>query len=112
MNNTFSIERTSKTGNLEVNLISRQDKLDLISGLMETKSKNPNLQENKWRITYVIQIQQSGINSDQLNMLSVYNGKTTRRKKMSSEDGFKNVKVGNCETESIPGKDLFDEVFL
>ena len=41
MNNTFSLEQISKTGNLDANLILRQYKLDLMSRFMEMKSNNP-----------------------------------------------------------------------
>ena len=39
MNNTFSLEQISKTGNLDANLILRQYKLDLMSRFMEKKVK-------------------------------------------------------------------------
>ena len=41
MNNFFSSEQISKTGNLAANLILRQNKLDLMSRFVEIKSFNP-----------------------------------------------------------------------
>ena len=43
MKNTFCLEQISKTGNLDANLISRQNKLDLMARFMEIKSVNPRL---------------------------------------------------------------------
>ena len=40
MNNTFSLKQTSKTGNLDANLIARQCKLDIMARFMEIKSVN------------------------------------------------------------------------
>ena len=47
MNNTFSIEETSKTGSLDSNLIVRQYKLDLTAMFMEIKSINPKLKQSE-----------------------------------------------------------------
>ena len=38
MNNTFSIQQISQTGNLDYNLILRQYKLDLMARFMEIKT--------------------------------------------------------------------------
>ena len=38
MNNTFSVQQTSQTGNVYSNLILRQQKLDLIARFIEIKS--------------------------------------------------------------------------
>ena len=46
MNNTFSLEQRSKTGNLHSNLIIRQYKLDLMSMFMQIKSVNPKLRQS------------------------------------------------------------------
>ena len=47
MNNTFSLEQISKTGNLDANLILRQYKLDIMARFMETKSNNPKLTQKQ-----------------------------------------------------------------
>ena len=43
MNNTFSLQQISKTGNLDNNLISRQYKLNLMADFVRIKQKNPKL---------------------------------------------------------------------
>ena len=43
MNNAFSLEETSKTGNVDCYLILRQHRLDLMARFMEIKSVNPKL---------------------------------------------------------------------
>ena len=47
MNNTFSLEQMSRTGNLDANLILRQHTLDLMARFMEIKSINPKLKEKE-----------------------------------------------------------------
>ena len=47
MNNTFSLEQISKTGNLDANLILRQYKLDIMARFMEMKSNNPKLTQKQ-----------------------------------------------------------------
>ena len=47
MNNTFSLEQISKTGELNANLILRQYKLDLMARFMEKKSNNPKLTQKE-----------------------------------------------------------------
>ena len=41
MNDTFSLQQISQTGNLDSNLILRQYKFDLMARFMEIKSNNP-----------------------------------------------------------------------
>ena len=43
MNNTFSVEKISKTGNFDSNLILRQYKLDLMARFMKIKTVDPKL---------------------------------------------------------------------
>ena len=45
MNNTFSLQQISQTGNLENNLITRQYELDLMARYMKIKSFNPKLRQ-------------------------------------------------------------------
>ena len=47
MNNTFSFEQKSETGNLDSILILRQYKLDLIARFMEIEPINPKLRQNE-----------------------------------------------------------------
>ena len=46
MNNPFSLEQISKTGNLDANLFFSQHKLDLMTRFMEIKSIKPKM---KWK---------------------------------------------------------------
>ena len=43
MNNTFSLEKISKTSSLDSKLLLRQYKLDVMAWIMEIKSINPKL---------------------------------------------------------------------
>ena len=45
MNNTFSLQQISRTGNLDSNLISRQHKLNLMAYFMPIKYENPKLRQ-------------------------------------------------------------------
>ena len=47
MNNPFSPEQTSRTGNNDANLLTRQYKLDSIARFLETKAMNPKLEQNE-----------------------------------------------------------------
>ena len=47
MNNTFSLHQFSRTGNLDSNLISRQNKLNLMADFMRIKYENPKLKQSE-----------------------------------------------------------------
>ena len=47
MNNTFSLQQISRTSNLDVNLISRQYKLNLMVDFMRVKYENPKLKQSE-----------------------------------------------------------------
>ena len=47
MNDTFSLEQISKTGNLDANLLLRQYKLELMSRFVEIKSITPKLTQKQ-----------------------------------------------------------------
>ena len=47
MNNTFSLQQISRTGNLDSNLISRQINLNLIAGFMRLKYENLKLKQSQ-----------------------------------------------------------------
>ena len=47
MNNTFSLQQISQTGNLDSNLITRQYELELLAGFREINSLNPKLRQNQ-----------------------------------------------------------------
>ena len=47
MNNSFSLQQISKTGNLDFNLISRQYKLNLTADFMRIKYEKPKLKQSE-----------------------------------------------------------------
>ena len=47
MNNSFSLQQVSQTGNLDSNLISRQYKLKLMAKFMQIKFENPKLKQSE-----------------------------------------------------------------
>ena len=47
MNDTFSVEQISETGNLDLNFINRQYKLDLVARFMEIQAVNRRLKQNQ-----------------------------------------------------------------
>ena len=47
MINTFPLQQTSKTSNLDANSISRQYKLNLMADFMRVKYENPKLKQNE-----------------------------------------------------------------
>ena len=47
MNNTFSLQQTSRTGNLDSDLISRQYKLNLMADFMRLKIENPQVKQSE-----------------------------------------------------------------
>ena len=47
MNNTFSLQLISRTSNLDVNLISRQFKLNLMAYFMRIKYENPKMKQSE-----------------------------------------------------------------
>ena len=47
MNNTFSLQQISRTGNLYSNLISLQYKLNLMANFLRMKYKNPKLKQSE-----------------------------------------------------------------
>ena len=47
MNNTFSLQQISRSSNLDANLISRQNKLNLMADFMLKKYENPKLKQSE-----------------------------------------------------------------
>ena len=47
MNNSFSLQQISRTGNLDSNLISRQYKRNLMADFMRVKYENPNMKQSE-----------------------------------------------------------------
>ena len=47
MNNSFFLQQIQKTSNLVANLISRQQKLNLMADLMRVKNETPKLKQSE-----------------------------------------------------------------
>ena len=47
MNNSFSLKQRFKTGSLDSNLISRQNKLNLMTKFMQIKFQNPKMKQSE-----------------------------------------------------------------
>ena len=45
MNNSFSLQQLQKTSNLDANLISRQNKLNLMADFMRLKYETPRMKQ-------------------------------------------------------------------
>ena len=72
MNNVFSLEQISETGNLGGNLILRLYKLDLMARFMEVKSINPKLKHNQIANVLGYSISTLHRYRNDINMLSSY----------------------------------------
>ena len=46
MDKSFSLQKISRTGNLDSNLLSRQSKLNLMADFMRMKYENPNMKQS------------------------------------------------------------------
>ena len=47
MNNSFSLQQISRTGNIDFNLISRQYKLKLMTDFMRVKYEKPKMKQSE-----------------------------------------------------------------
>ena len=56
MNNTYSLQQTSQTGNLDSQFKTRQYKLDLMAWFMEIKFINPSLRQDQIAKNLVVQV--------------------------------------------------------
>ena len=72
MNKTFSLQQISQTGNVDINLILRLFKLDLMARFMEIKAVNPKLKQSE--ITKKLGCSSSTLKRyrNEINILSPY----------------------------------------
>ena len=47
MNNSFSLQQIQKTSNLDANLITRRNKLNLIADFIRVKNENPKMKQSE-----------------------------------------------------------------
>ena len=93
MNNNFTLQQISKTGNLDSNLISRQLKLNLMADFMRLKYENPKLKQSE--IANHLGYSSSTIQRyrNDINMLSpkkIHPNNTIKRTKKTSSTKFDN----------------------
>ena len=91
MNNRFSLQKLSRTGNLDPNLISAQYKLDLLSKFMCFKFKKPKMKQSettnqKSYSTIILQRYRNDINT--LSPYRIHPNNTKNRSKKASNTNF------------------------
>ena len=91
MNNIFSLQQIQKTSNLDANLISRQNKLNLMADFMRVKYENPRMKQSE--IANQLGISSSTIQRyrNDINMLSPYRtnpNNTNKRSKKVKNTSF------------------------
>ena len=90
MNNSFSPQQIQKTSNLDANLISRQNKLNLMADFMKVKYENPKMRQSE--IANQLGMSPSTLQRyrNDINMLSPYrispNNVKKRPKKVKNTD--------------------------
>ena len=93
INNSFSVQQISRTGNLHPNIISRQYKVDLMSKLMCIKFENPKMKQSEIanQLCYSTSTLQRYRND--INMLSPYRihpNNTNKQRKGTSNTNSNN----------------------
>ena len=93
MNNSFSLQQIQKSSNLDANLVSRQNKLNLMAEFMRLNYENPKLKQSQL-------VNQIGLSSstsqryrNDIFMLSLYRinpNNTNKRTKKSKNTSFDN----------------------
>ena len=95
--NTYSLEQISRTGNLDINLILRQYKLDLMCKFMDIKSNNPKLTQKQ----IAKQIGSSDSNLSRyrkdINTTSPYKSYNTRKNVTDCQNT--SIYLTNCQEE-------------
>ena len=110
MNNSFSLQQISRTGNLDPNLISRQYKLDLMSKFMCIKFENPKMKQSEIanQLSYSTSTLQRCRND--INLLSPYriHPNNTDKQKRTSNTTSKNYlqRDPDLKRPQITSKDL------
>ena len=86
MNNTFSLEQISKTGNLNADLILRQYKLDIMARFMQRKSECPRLTQEQ--ISKELGYSSSTVKRyrNDINMRSPYRNNGPKRSRLTPID--------------------------
>ena len=108
MNNTFSLQQMSRTGNLDTILESRQYKLNLIVDFMRHKNENPKMKQSE--ISNQLSYSSSSLQRyrNKINMLPPYRFKSNKRTKKASNTNFNNKSHHKFEVNrpQMTSKDL------
>ena len=93
MNNSFSLQQIQNTSNLDVNLISRQYKVNLMADFMKVKYENPKLKQSE--IANQLGLSSSTLQRyrNDINKLSPYRidpNNTNKRTKKAKKTSFDN----------------------
>ena len=90
MNNSFSLQQIQKTSGLDANLISRQNKLNLMADFMRVKYENPKMKQSEIANQLVMSSLTLQRYRNDINMLSPYrinpNNTNKRTKKVKNTD--------------------------
>ena len=111
MNNILSFQQISRTSDLDSNLISRQNKLNLMADLMRVKYENPKMKQSEIanQLGYSTSTLQRYRND--INMLSRYRvhpNNTNKQRKKTSNTTSNNDLHGNPDLKGpqMTSKDL------
>ena len=91
MNNTYSLQQISRTSNLDANLISTQNKLNLMADFMRLKYENPKLKQSEIANQLGDSSSNLQIYRNDINMVSPYKvnpNNTNKRTKKASNTIF------------------------
>ena len=102
MNFSFPLQQIQKTSNLDVNLISRQYKLNLIADFLKLKYENPKMKQNE--IASQLGISSSTLQRcrNDINMLSPYRINLNNAKKRTKK--AKNIVFNNNSHHEVDVK--------
>ena len=106
MNNSFSLQQTQKTSNLDANLISRQYKLNLMADFMRVKYQNPKMKQSQ--IANQLGVSSSTLQRyrNDMNMLSPYRinpnnvKKRTKKPKIDDITDLKRPQMTSIDSET------------
>ena len=100
MNNNFSLQQISRTGNLDSYLISRQYKINLMADFMRVNYENPKLKQSEManQLSYSSSTLQRYRNCK--NMLSPYRIQSKKRKKAFNTN-FNNISHREPDVERL-----------
>ena len=100
MNNSFSLQQRQKTSNLDANLISRQQKLNLMADFTRLKYENPKMKQSEIANQLSISSSTIQIYRNDENMLLLYRIQSNNINKR-----IKKAKITISDNDSQPNHD-------